>query len=344
MSASKGGKGYRGPPKPRGSFLDGIWYCDCNPPLPAIHFPVKKAGPNKGRWFRTCQKEQSDDSRCKFFLWDTDAAPREKAALANNSRTEPGRANAVTPSRTKAVSPPSPLPPASTSSNSTRKRMRASYQSDDEDEYGFGDNTATFDEELDNIVTAVETPSKKARIEDAFTTPKRRKLPWQKDEPSSNTYGLQTPQTENRALANPFTTKAPLDIFTTPSKPTSLDAGSIQTMTPSSSPMETPTPSRFKSVATEGDVVRDIFGVLSRANVKLDEQTTRDITAVLSKYVTLSEGVKKGRDVARASVKAKDAKITELTYRVNTLEAELEAERATVAHLQWRAEHEEDLD
>jgi hypothetical protein len=37
--------------------------------------------------------------------------------------------------------------------------------------------------------------------------------------------------------------------------------------------------------------------------------------------------------------KAKDAKITELTYRINTLEANLEAEKALVKHLQWEAEN-----
>ncbi|CAI6332482.1 unnamed protein product [Periconia digitata] len=331
------GKGYRGPPKPRGSFRDGIWHCDCTPPLPAIHFPVKKAGPNKGRWFRTCQKEQSDETRCKFFLWDTDAAPRENAALKSNSRTEPARANVTTPSREKpqpAVVPPAPAFDPRASSNSTRKRTRATYQSDDDDEFDLGEKSANFYDELNDIVTAVETPSKKPRVEDSFVTPKRRKLPWQTED-TVKTYGLQTPQTESRTLANPFNTKA------TPSKSQSPAVETTQTLSPSSSPLETPTPSRFKNAVTDSDIVRDIFGVLHMANVKLDEQTNSDLTSLLSKHVTVAEGIKKGRDVARASVKAKDAKITELTYRVNTLEAELEAERASVAHLQWIAEHEQ---
>lgn len=186
----------------------------------------------------------------------------------------------------------------------------------------------------------METPSKKARVDDAFITPKRRKLPWQKD-PLTNTHGLQTPQTESRVNENPFVTKAPTGSLATPSKASPFDIGTVQTLTPSSSPMETPTPSRFKNVVTDGDLVRDIFDVLRNADVRLDDQTRKDLTTVLSKHVTASEGLKKGRDVVRATVKAKDAKITELNYRVNTLEAELEAERATVAHLNWKAEHDQ---
>lgn len=40
----------------------------------------------------------------------------------------------------------------------------------------------------------------------------------------------------------------------------------------------------------------------------------------------------------RATVKAKDARIAELTYRIGTLEAELEAEKAMVKHLEWEAQ------
>lgn len=109
-------------------------------------------------------------------------------------------------------------------------------------------------------------------------------------------------------------------------------------MTPSSSPNETPTPARFKNVS-EQDIVRDAFGVLRDANVQMSEQTRKNLTAVLSRHATIAEGVKKGRDVARASITAKTAKVTELTYRVSTLEAELEAEKAKVGHLQWTLEH-----
>lgn len=97
---------------------------------------------------------------------------------------------------------------------------------------------------------------------------------------------------------------------------------------------------RYKDAGGAGmdaDLAQEVFGVLEEANVVLSEQTRKNLAAVLSRHATLAEGVKKGRDVARASAKAKDARVTELTYRVSTLEAELEAEKATVKHLEWKA-------
>jgi hypothetical protein len=104
------------------------------------------------------------------------------------------------------------------------------------------------------------------------------------------------------------------------------------------SPNGTPTPARFKNVS-ESDLARDVFDVLRDVNVQLDEQARANLAAVLSRHATIAEGVKRGREVARASAAAKTAKVTELTYRVSTLEAELEAEKAKVAHLQWSLEH-----
>lgn len=40
---------------------------------------MKKAGPNKGRWFYTCQRPR--DVQCRFFLFEDQAQAREKEAL-----------------------------------------------------------------------------------------------------------------------------------------------------------------------------------------------------------------------------------------------------------------------
>ncbi|OSS54613.1 hypothetical protein B5807_01009 [Epicoccum nigrum] len=95
-----------------------MWLCDCNPRQPANHFKVRKPGRNKYKWFRTCQKQQNDKSRCNFFLWDSDAHPREVAAVASNSRTEPMPTDPQTPMKR-----PSPyIGPSGV--DSTRKRRR----------------------------------------------------------------------------------------------------------------------------------------------------------------------------------------------------------------------------
>lgn len=45
--------------------------CRCGEPAKQLH--VKKEGPNLGRTFRCCAKNE-DDGRCKFFAWDVDNA------------------------------------------------------------------------------------------------------------------------------------------------------------------------------------------------------------------------------------------------------------------------------
>jgi hypothetical protein len=57
---------------------------------------TKKEGNTKGKMFFTCQKERR--YQCGFFLWEDQAKVREKAALLNNSGTEPAVAP-VTPRR-----------------------------------------------------------------------------------------------------------------------------------------------------------------------------------------------------------------------------------------------------
>ncbi|KAI4661725.1 uncharacterized protein J4E78_004514 [Alternaria triticimaculans] len=344
MSAFRGGRSGGGGP-PKGQFLNGVWHCDCNPRLPAVHFETKKAGPNKGRWFRSCQKPQDAEDRCKFFLWDDQAHTREQSALANNSRTEPGPANPaptnpVTPSRRQ----PSPPPPYTIETNpaaSIRKRTRPSNDEFD-DEYGLGQ---VNDDDLNQAMVEAETPSKAARTTN-FTTPapKRQKLPWQMDTGSSSrNNGLQTPQTDRRSPGdNPFAPRHPTPggaLFTPSSN---VDANEHhQTATPSSSFDATPTPNRFRN-AVNDDIVKDVFDLLQNSSTRLADSTENELRTLLVRHAKNAEGNKRGRDVSRSTVKAKEAKITELTYRINTLEAELEAEKAMVKHLQWEAQHESD--
>lgn len=77
--------------------------------------------------------------------------------------------------------------------------------------------------------------------------------------------------------------------------------------------------------------------MLQEGSVRLAADTQAGLKDLLSKHAKSAEGFRRGRDVIRSTVKAKDAKITELTYRVSTLEAELEAEKAMMKHLQWEA-------
>jgi hypothetical protein len=278
---------------------------------------------------RSCQKQMSDESRCKFFLWDTDAHNREAAALSNNSRTEPGHTEPATPSR-RQPSPPPHYTIETGASGPSRKRSRTIDDLDDN--YGLDQADDDFNNELDHVMTEVETPSKAVKTSKLSTPATRRKLPWQMDQPA--TTGLQTPQTGGRTSKDPFTTRLTTTggAHLTPSRNDHHD-DTPQIATPSSS-FETPTPSRFRNVSAE-DLVRDVFGLLQDSSVRLASETENELKGLLSRHTKNAEGLRRGRDVLRTTVKAKDAKITELTYRVNTLEAELEAEKEMKKHLQW---------
>jgi hypothetical protein len=206
-----------------------------------------------------------------------------------------------------------------------------------DDEYGFEQADDAFNSELESIMTAAETPSKAVKTSQFATPSTRRKLPWQMDQPTTvNNIGLQTPQTGGRVYNDPFNPRLSTlggALFTS-SRHNDLDDEINQTATPSSS-FETPTPSRFRNISAE-DLEHDVFDLLQDGNIWLGSDTETELKSLLSKYAKSAEGLKRGRDVIRTTVKAKDAKITELTYRVSTLEAELEAEKAMVKHLQWK--------
>ncbi|KAF2850803.1 hypothetical protein T440DRAFT_518095 [Plenodomus tracheiphilus IPT5] len=316
------GRGGGGGGPPKGMFTNGVWHCDCNPRAPAIHFETKKAGPNQGRWFRSCQKPEG--ARCGFFLWDDQAQPREQAALMNNSRTEPGHTNPTTPSKRQ----PSPPPYTIETRPSEPSRKRTRLTRSDSDEHGCGDDD--FNSELNEIMTGAETPSKG-----------KRKLPWQLDQPvSGSSHGLQTPRTDRKTSGDAAAIATPI-LGSSRFTPKAHEGGSRRTETPSS-PCDTPTPSRFRSVGAE-DLVADVFALLQGTNTHPSAHTEGELRSLLAKHAKSAEGYKRGRDVIRTTVRAKDAKIAELNFRINTLEAELEAEKAMVKHLQWEA-HSEDPD
>ena len=210
-----------------------------------------------------------------------------------------------------------------------------------DDEYGLGQ---VDDDDLNQVMVAAETPSKAGRTTD-FTTPapKRQKLPWQMESGSSSrNIGLQTPRTQHKSqVDNPFASKYPTTwsaLFTPTSGPNA--DGNKQVATPSSS-FETPTPSRFRNAVDE-DVVKDVFDMLKNSNVPLSEHCEKELRTVLVRHSKSAEGYRRGRDLMRSTIKAKDARITELTHRNNTLAAELEAEKATVKYLRWEAQDEQD--
>ena len=284
-----------------------------------------------------CQKQQGDADRCGFFLWDDDAKPREESAVLGNARSEPERKN-NTPARPppqraapahRVASPPPPYTIEATAAEASRKRSRTVV--DDEDDYGLDAGDSAFDDELDRARLEAETPRKIQRVE-SLTTP-RRKLPWgPSDGPA---IGFPTPQTERHERNDPFATRLayPGGSLLTPSRLQPFEEEETHAITPSSS-FGTPTPSRFRDAGappTENSLTMGVFKLLSDENIHLPTRAEAVLKNLLAKH---AEGKKRGQDLLRKQIQAKDAKITEITHRNNTLQAELEVEKSMVQLLQ----------
>lgn len=329
----------------RGAFIEGVWHCDCNPRLPAQRFRVKKEGPNQGKWFYTCQ--QTEPKRCKMFLWEEQAQPREQAAVLANSRSEPRV------SENEAPPPYSEIPSAERDGNrlrdnsahvsweqndstNTRRRSRPVMEESQTDDEDYGDLTAdeehrlsqTVDRAARTISPPAQTPSRKAHKPNEYATPSR--------PPPANS--LPTPSMTNGKARSSF-----VDDY--------LLNGKGPNDTPTSSAYETPhrdaspTPLRFSHAAasdpspsaiTSTSLADEVFAILPSNLVS----STRDpLLAVLRKHELQVQGIAKGRDLSRLALKAKDAKVTELQHRISTLEADLELERGIVQQLRWERDN-----
>ncbi|KIW07985.1 uncharacterized protein PV09_01884 [Verruconis gallopava] len=314
----------------RGLFTNGVWYCDCNPRLPAEHFKVKKEGKNQGRWFYTCQKPE--EQRCAFFLWDEDAKIREESAVLNNSRTEPRAPLTVGASgrdREQHHSENAKAPEESGSQRESVIKLRADSPSSSHHEESGDEHTKDSDSSL------VSEAGLRSLEENAIRSLQQPQLPLEPKTPAKRSHiemhGLPTPDTigrQHHSLGYPVSS---------PSKRRATDVELLNLV----SPTTTPTPVRFRdAVGGSGDdtLFAEIEQVLSSHRVKLNADTSKAVKAICHKHTLRMQGVIKGREISRLALNAKDAKILELQRRIDTLEAEHETERAIVRHLLWENE------
>jgi hypothetical protein len=226
----------------------------------------------------------------------------------------------VTPSRTKRITPP---PPYTTPSVGKRSRP---VRGEDEDEFGIDGQDPALDDELRDLA-AVETPRKAAKTE-SYMTPRRR-LPWE------SLTGIPTPSTKGKGREQDDST-----IFTRSRNKREED--SSQTLSPGSPLFNTPTPSRFKDMSADS-LVEEVFNLLDDHSVQLSNEAAAALKTLLTKHARRAEGNNRSKEVLRLRNKAEEAKVVELTHRNNTLQAELEAAKATVEHLNWEKEHGSDI-
>lgn len=289
-----------------------------------------------------CQKKNSDEGGCGFFLWDDDAKLREESAVLTEMEREGNN---------------SPLAPYSTKEDGGMRRRKpeliSSYSMGAvEGNGGDADRTMNNDDERLMMEAQPRTPHKAqapaAETATHFVTPDKRKF----SEIGSNSDGLPTPKTGGSAFSTPSKAEpsaisrreeAAHSVFTTPSKmrPSRAAISGFDLALDAVSPTRTPTVQRYPhigSAAYHGDtdnLYGDIMKELQARDVYIGEGAREAVEQICALYSRRKQGIMNSREISQLALKARDAKIEELNNKIATLEAELETERAVVRHLRW---------
>lgn len=296
---------------------------NCQPRLPASHLLVRKEGPNKGRWFYTCQEPK--ESACRFFLWDDAAHSREMGAVLQNSRSEsqPSNISADTTEATASID--------RTSVNghiAASNKWMADLARKDEEEFGDWPLSPEGELKVAGVIgeasmhssSTPETP-RKAIKNAALETPgskRKREGVW----PSPQT------STADDVFAIPGMSRSKGGMWDGTGRPGLL------------SPSATPTPDRYRNAnkgsglteesSPDYDITEEIMSLLR--DQSLDEATSSKVRQVLNKYALKTLGIAKGRDMTRLALKGKDTKIAELQQRITALETERDMDRVVIRH------------
>jgi hypothetical protein len=270
------------------TFLLTIFSGDCNPRLPANNFQVKKAGPNRGKWFYTCQKPLDQKrERCKFFMWAEDAEKREKVAVMNNARTEPrpnindvdNRYNTESGPADHSLPPPYSSPLGHQELTATVSRKRNANEFDDTDDWPLN-----AEEEHRAEAEAIEaTTPRKAIKTEQFTTPgTHRVLEYGK-------IGLPTPKTDGHTSHR--------NLFGTTDDALTRERQADSEFLDLVSPASTPTPVRFRDAEggrPDGELYKDIALALERNNFHLNDEIASTIKQVCARHDLKGQGIAKG--------------------------------------------------
>ena len=179
--------------------------------------------------------------------------------------------------------------------------------SDDEDVFKAADEASSI-----KTMPPPETPRKAAKI-DLFSSPGKRRFSLMEDA-SSDAGG---------------------DVFVTPNTGVKRDELPTPGQTISSA-ADTPTPRRFKDMpqaGQESELALEMLKILRDSKILITPDTKAEIQSVCEKHTLSTHGILKGRDISRAMVNTKNAKISELQGTIAALQAERETNRAVIRHL-----------
>ncbi len=196
---------------------------------------------------------------------------------------------------------------------------------DDEDDE-FHDWSTSGDEELSKVAEGITSNAmpppvtpRKAIKSDPFSTPGKRGY----DEMSDDRVN---------PWPTPSTGRKKDDIFTTPS--TNARGLNLFARSGLLSPMDTPTPHRFKDVlGQESGLTNEILEALHSHQIVLSPEIQSTIKSIGNKHSLYTYGVIKGRDVSRSLLQKRNEKIAELESEIAVLQAERETNKAVIRHL-----------
>ncbi|PQE04354.1 Zinc finger GRF-type protein [Rutstroemia sp. NJR-2017a BBW] len=298
-----------------GLFSDGMWICNCSPRLPAVHFQVKKQGPNNGKWFYTCQEPK--ESACGFFIWEDKAHTREMAAVIKKTST------LVDPENDKRT-----LEGHATASNKWMDDLRK--KSDDE----FG-AWPLREEEEDKIIERVEQV-----IPGSFPQTPRKPVHSNPLTPGSKRK-REDKNDEANALPTPATVQRDEDVFGTPAT-RRLRGGMWDGNERSAkrfkdalaTPSETPSALEKKTgreLHLNYDITEDVLELLKDQHI--DSEVETKLREILNRHAMKISGIVKGRDITRVALKTKDSTISELRQKISALESERDLSSAIIKQL-----------
>jgi polyhydroxyalkanoate synthesis regulator phasin len=256
----------------------------------------------------TCQKPQH--KKCKFFLWQSDAEPREKANLLQSDSGGKSLDQILPDGFTTASALHRAANEESPGQSSTNPNGLNSYGEEDIGRAAL---------KLSPPPDLPETPRKVSRVEGQLSPRSWRSSSLRTPSPPKDEVFL-TPATQRDGI-------------------TSTGEGLI-------TPRETPAAARFRSALVGDpppfnlspakrqrhdlgeDLSSELLDGLKDMGTELTAEATAFVKTVCVRHAKQAQGIEKGRDVARAVVKKKDRRIAELEDRVAELEekvAELEA-------------------
>ncbi|KJK82988.1 hypothetical protein H634G_01116 [Metarhizium anisopliae BRIP 53293] len=334
-----------------GVWQDGLWWCNCDPRKKAVLREVKKECANKGRLFWTCETHRR--LSCNFFLWRDDAVVRESSfapgsdADVVDNRPVPARPKTptftqrplesygiqATPSsrrsgilggvnKTSKAADSSPtsthraretqaLASKASPTTPSSKRKRNLNDSWDQDEDEFTDLDSDAERQLAEITDkSVQMATRRRSSDDVFATPStnRRTTVIVGGLPTPSVSRTLFPASEAKcSKAVSFEEPTSSGTLKTPSKTLSSDS-SFSLVSPSSSPPG----------ASTQDVTEKVMALLSRQ--KIDPAVLQSVQELLLMSARKTKGVSKGRDSARAALKGKDKKISQLQEKIRDLE------------------------